>query len=229
MDAVYSGIDLHSTNSVVAVIDSTGLVEASTKSGKTVGCLVWLFEQAIASRVEQRGHKRGARTGRTGWRARPNRGRRTWRTSSSPRMTRCRRGSWAPKRSPTHSARCRRPCLPRPILTGGPFNLAKAEIPAKLRAARVQGVIHRLDEERDVDIPAARDAVRAGRRIGSAEVDVDHGDQLVHVHLRPSPLQSPTHVEGGTVGVGVAIDVGPQPFSSTATALSPLFATARSR
>jgi len=31
------------------------VVEASTKSGKTVGCLVWLFEQAIAPIVDQRG------------------------------------------------------------------------------------------------------------------------------------------------------------------------------
>src|SRR5262245_46463382 len=30
------------------------IVEASTKSGKTVGCLVWLFEQSIASGVDQR-------------------------------------------------------------------------------------------------------------------------------------------------------------------------------
>ena len=31
------------------------VVEASTKSGKTVGCLVWLFEQAINPEVDQKG------------------------------------------------------------------------------------------------------------------------------------------------------------------------------
>jgi hypothetical protein len=48
--------------------------------------------------------------------------------------------------------------------------------------APVQGVVHRGEDQRNVNLRAARDAVRARRRIGVAQGDVHHREDLVYGH-----------------------------------------------